>query len=650
MSAFCDQCSSADAQRYCKQCTKFLCQQCLHCHDEWITDHQVLSLDEVVDAAAYLLPQAKPEVPSNCAGHSKPLEIFCETCEELICQLCTVKKHKDHEHDVVSDAYAKHKVKIESAALQPLNQQIARLTEAVANLLKRREEIAVQGERVNGEIHHEITRIKELLDQAEKELNKDVNRALKYKLEVTNHQTQEAKAVLGQLIDCRNHVQQSLKVGTPYRILTTKSQLTTHSENVVAKAEDKTFEPLEQADMEFVIKGGLDDIVGNIGKILYNTINLSVSSSYQHIPLVGQQSTITVSLSLPDGMPAPVPSSLVRFGLSPPNSNKSGSIQCTIKDFPQAGQYSVIFTPNTRGVHQLHATTTIHDRIIPGSPMSIPVSVPPRMRGTPVETIGTGLNAPVGIAVTNGGQVIVCECSGHCITVLDKDGGRVKSFGTHGHRKGQLECPQDFAITSKGTLLVVDGRNDRVQEFTMDGEYVSCVGSLGDGPLQFNYPTAIAINRTTGQVCIADCDNHRVQVLNADLTFSHMFGSRGSGQGQFDKPCGVGIDIQGFVYVADMLNNRIQQFTAEGKWLSSFGTKGSEPGRLTFPRDITVDDDDLLYVCEGHPNYRISVFTTTDFVCCFGKSSSLGSPMRSAFDKYGGLCVCDIKKNNIIIL
>ena len=89
-----------------------------------MTDHEMLGLDEVVDAA-YQLPHAKPEeVPSNCADHSKPLEIFCETCDELICQLCTVKKHRDHDYDVITNAYTDHeqwKQKVESTALQPLN-------------------------------------------------------------------------------------------------------------------------------------------------------------------------------------------------------------------------------------------------------------------------------------------------------------------------------------------------------------------------------------------------------------------------------------------------------------------------------------------------------------------------------------------------
>ena len=644
--ASCDKCNSCDADRYCKQCAKFLCQPCLLVHNEWITDHETLGLEEVVNTA-YQLPQAKPEAISNCTQHSEPLKVFCETCEELICQLCTVKKHRDHDYDVVGDAFTKHKLAIESS-LQPLNQQIHRLAEALANLIKRREEISNQGGRVKNEIHLEIERLKQLLDQTEIQLVEEVDIALKYKLDVTSHQTKEAEGLLDQLTECNDHVQQSLKVGTPHQILKTKSQMIRRTENLIATSKEQTFEPFEQADIEFVKQGTLDDTIRNIGKISYVATSFpsSVTSSHQHIPLVGQQSTISVCLSLQDGRPAPVPSSLIKLQLSPPDDKES--IQCSIKESSQpAGQYNVVFTPNTRGVHQLHVT--ILDSALPGSPMSIPVSIPTKMRDTPVKTIGIGLNEPTGIAVTDNGQVIVCERLGHCVTVIDiKDGRKVRSFGSHGSGKGQLSHPVDISITSKGTLLVTDRGNNRMQEFTMDGECVSCVGSKGNGPLQFNCPSGIAINKTTRQVYVADSGNHRVQVLNADLTFSHMFGSRGFGQGQFQYPHGIAIDSQGLVYVADNNSHRIQQFTPEGKHLSSFGTKGSAPGQLTYPHDITVDDNDLLYICEGHPNFRVSVFTTTgEFVHCFGKDQ-VASPYRSAYEKCGYLYVsnyekCDVK-------
>ena len=142
----CDKCQKQDADRYCKQCGKFLCQQCLQQHNKWITNHETLGLDEVANAA-YQLPQVKPEVTSNCPTHSdEPLKIFCETCEELICHLCTVKKHKDHDYDVVTDAYTKHKLLIQQSSLQPLNQRINVITEAIANLIRRRTEITEQGE------------------------------------------------------------------------------------------------------------------------------------------------------------------------------------------------------------------------------------------------------------------------------------------------------------------------------------------------------------------------------------------------------------------------------------------------------------------------------------------------------------------------
>ena len=158
----CERCNSSDADRYCKQCAKFLCQPCLLVHNEFITDHETLGLDEVVNTA-YQLPQAKPEVTSNCTDHGKPLEIYCETCEELICQLCTVKKHRDHDYDVDSDAYTKHKHKIESR-LQPLKQQIDRLSKAITGLVDRKEEIEKQGREVKGKVHQTAVQIKELLD------------------------------------------------------------------------------------------------------------------------------------------------------------------------------------------------------------------------------------------------------------------------------------------------------------------------------------------------------------------------------------------------------------------------------------------------------------------------------------------------------
>ena len=107
----------------------------------------------------------------------------------------------------------------------------------------------------------------------------------------------------------------------------------------------------------------------NIGTIKCTVFLPSkVNVSCHHIPLTNQESTITISF---DGSSAPVPSSLISCSLTPPDNSQP--IQCSVKESRQSGQYNVVFTPVTRGLHQVHVR--VHDGEIPGSPVNIPVSV-----------------------------------------------------------------------------------------------------------------------------------------------------------------------------------------------------------------------------------------------------------------------------------
>ena len=355
--------------------------------------------------------------------------------------------------------------------------------------------------------------------------------------------------------------------------------------------------------------------------------------------MVGQESTITISF---DGSPVPVRPSLISCSLTPPDNSQP--VQCSVKESRQSGHYNVVFIPVTRGFHQLHVR--VYDIEIPGSSVSVPVSVPPEKRGVPVKTI-TGLRRPSGVAVTDNGLVIVSERDANCITVLDKEGKKIRSFGSYGTERGQFSSPEGVAISPKGTILVADYLNLRIQEFTIDGKCISCVGTEGEGPLQFWYPQGIAVNRTTGQVIIAEYLNHRVQVLNSNLTFSHMFGSKGSGQGQLNYPFDITFDNEGFVYVADCDNHRIQKFTPEGQFVCSFGTEGSQPGQLYHPAGVTVDDCQLVYVnCD---NDYVSVFTTDGQYRCqiqkyLGTRERHGNSyppiLGVTFDRNGYLYIC----------
>ena len=504
----CDNCDNTNADSYCKQCATFLCPECLHHHNKWKPNagHQILSdLDEVA-STAHQLPRAKQEQSMVCTEHNEPLKIFCESCQQLICHDCTVSKHEKplHQYNLVTDTYRQRKDAINQSCLQPLNEEYNRLVAAQNKLTVKRKEISQNAQAAKDDIWQAIAQIKNCLDKTGEKLTQKVDSAAQCKVGVIDQQLKEVDTALGQVAECRDHVDQCVNVGSPQQVLLTTPQIMSHTQSVIASVKDKTFQPLEQPDIQLVKSDTIPQIDEcMIGEVKCTFHPAKVTLSRRHIPLVNQESIVTIDLFfVPDGSPAPVPPSLINCRLTPPDN--SPPIQCLIKESSQSGHYSVVFTPFTRGIHQLHIT--VNGSNIPGSPVSVPVSVPPKMRGTPVKII-PGLNVPRGVAVTDDGLVIVSEGGSPCITILDSEGRKIRSIGTRGEGRGQFQCPQGVAITSKGTILVADCDNHHIQEFTMEGDCVSCVGTKGTGPPQFNYPLGITINRTTGQVFVADTCN-----------------------------------------------------------------------------------------------------------------------------------------------
>ena len=427
--ASCDNCKKSDATGYCNQCTKFLCVECLDVHNKWApcVDHVVISLDEVA-RTAFQLPSIKPEVTINCSSHDKPLEIYCETCHELICHNCTVRIHKGHEYDLVQDTYKKYQQIIESS-LEPVKEQIVVVTEALTTLTQREEEITHQGETVKEEIHIMIKQIIDLLLQSERKLTEDVDLAVIHKLSMLSQQKRKAETTLGQLTDCLDFAEQGLKISTPRQVLLAQPQMIHRTNSVIKSFKPESFQPLEQADIKLMKSRKIEDVHKSIGEVRCSS-SCKVRNVDHCLALIGKESISTIVFEVSEDSPLPPPPpppSHISCYLIPPDNNQP--IECTVTESTQSGQYKVVFTPITRGLHQLHVKVDNINN--PGSPLSIPVSISPKMRGIPVKSI-TGLNKPWGIDVTDDGLIIVSEFDGHCITILDREGKKINSFGSKG--------------------------------------------------------------------------------------------------------------------------------------------------------------------------------------------------------------------------
>ena len=290
------------------------------------------------------------------------------------------------------------------------------------------------------------------------------------------------------------------------------------------------------------------------------------------------------------------------------------------------------------------------------------------------------MKKPYGTAKCGNGDIVVAEFGESCITILNKQGKKVRSFGTMGTKKGQFSFPRGVAITNDGHILVTD--DHRLQKLTTDGVCVKSVGSskIGSGRLQFNAPVGITVHPTTGQIYVADRNNNRIQVFNNNLTFSHTIIP--SGNHQFNVPYDVALDNEGYLYVAEHLHNCITKLNTNGQYITRFGTPGSTQGQpsshtinniLTCVGDweLTTNEFDTPGSTRGQPssltiynnivyvsdwgNNRVSMFDTNGtFFHCFGKTGSregdFNRPHGLTIDGLNNLLyVSDIYNDRIVV-
>ena len=72
-----------------------------------------------------------------------------------------------------------------------------------------------------------------------------------------------------------------------------------------------------------------------------------------------------------------------------------------------------------------------------------------------------------------------------------------------------------ITVDELGDVYVVDWRNDRVQKFNSEGEFIFAFGKSGSGDGEFNRPTDVAVDEH-GDIYVADCGNDRVQLFNSE--------------------------------------------------------------------------------------------------------------------------------------
>ncbi len=584
-----------------------------------------------------------------CSEHAgKELELYCETCNELICWKCAVKggKHHDHDYDPLDEAFDKYKGEITSS-LEPMEKQLKTIHTALAELDTHSGEISDQRVTIEASIHDTIRRLHETLDVRKTELIGQLHQMIQRKLKTLATQRDQMETIQAQLSRCIHFVDESLKTSSQGEVMKMKSTIVKQVKELTTPFQPDLFEPNTEADIAFSPSPDVIVQCQQYGKIFsFGSPDPSLcraTGKGLEVAVVGEKSSVILQAVNYNGAPCEEAVQSLQCELV---SELTGAIVSGNLERRGQSQYEISYQPTIKGSHQLHIK--VEDQHIIGSPFPVVVKLLIEKLGTPILTIG-GLKGPSGITFNQRGEVVVAEWNSHHVSLFDPTGWKLRSFGTPGSGSGQFNQPRGVTVDGEGNILVTDCYNHRIQKFTPEGQFLKSVGTEGDGPLQFEYPHGLTHNPTNNKVYVVD-DNHRVQVLNSDLTFSGLFGKRGSGQGQFNEPYDIACDSTGNVYVADSFDHHIQVFTAEGKFLRMFGRHGQGRGELDCPISITIDTSDRVYV--GDWNYRVSVFSSDgQFITSFGQRGNgpgeFNSPRGLAVDASGVVYVCDSNNDRI---
>src|SRR5438552_856108 len=238
--------------------------------------------------------------------------------------------------------------------------------------------------------------------------------------------------------------------------------------------------------------------------------------------------------------------------------------------------------------------------------------------------VSAQLNAPIGVAVDNAGNLFIAEMLNARIRRVDAATQvitTVAGTGTHAFSvdggpatSTELYAPYGIAFDPAGNLLIADGfpflvsagdnRIRRVDAATQimttaagsPGPHAcsKCVTFSGDGgpatSAELNRPFGVAVDGA-GNLFIADFGNSRIRRVDAathvinTVVGTQGFGFSGDGglaaSATLAGPAGVAVDREGNLFIADPINNRIREVVASQDTTPPVTTATALPGPNT---------------------------------------------------------------------
>lgn len=196
----------------------------------------------------------------------------------------------------------------------------------------------------------------------------------------------------------------------------------------------------------------------------------------------------------------------------------------------------------------------------------------------------------------------VVDRDGNRIQVFNKNGTFLFKFGEKGNGNGQFLVPYGIDVDIKGNVWIADRFNHRIQEFDSQGNFILKFGNEKELPSnassKFDNPRHVEVDKSLKYVYVADSKNNRIQQFDTNGNFLKVIGKYGNSSGEFNLPTTIEEDSKGNFFVNERGNERIQKFDSNWNPILMWGSKGTGNYQFCHMEHIALDKFDNVYVTD----------------------------------------------------
>ena len=472
LEAPCELCPRGKATAFCRQCVKFICDECVKSHKRMnmFAGHVVSTLEELKQGGVKELSVV--DTPAQkCPDHDEPLKIFCFDCKQLICRDCVIFEHAGHKSAYVKKAAPETRKKL-AEHLSPLKNLLPDLSTAVNQVRATKQEIQAEGKLVEKQVNAKFQELHDILEQCKARVLKKAHDIGERKMEKLTVQEKGLDLSVGCVQSLVDFVERTLENASDEELITMQEQVVSRIDAEVVKRgkEAASADPVGKADfgVEVFVSEDLKKLCEN-NVVVYEDTPV-VSGEGIKIAEVDKSSKL--SLVFPSTQQKPPVIRATLESLVDQTSLKLEAVPV------KKGVYSIEYIPKVRGRH--HLLISVDGRPITGSPFSVSVRIPPTKLDKPVRKI-QGID-PWYLSINSSNEVIVSDYE-QDVVIMNKQGERLHNISKtqHGFK---FVC--GVAVDNDDNIYVSDSNNHCVYKFNKNGELLERVGKKGSGPGEFN--------------------------------------------------------------------------------------------------------------------------------------------------------------------